>query len=324
MSVLELTGLRGHHPLGFLAACGLLRCCGGAEGGRKVSLAWKQADDKSGWVAVLHRGKDLELESLARLLIRQARTQRNSPALTWSTKIDNQEKFRELGSTLISDDPNPCAQEGRAFLPALASDMVVDGEKRLKPTSLDLTSGNQRFLDSIRKLSTNLSTPPKRGGQAQSGTDAFREALFGPWQYRDGTHSLGWDPQTQRLHALRHKLPEQDKQNRSVRGAVFLASQALPMFPCFAVGGKLRTTSFHHDDDGDWFAWPIWREPISLDTLRCLLAQPFNEDLKRRGVVAGYRCLRARTGGAEGNYRVFSNAEERTAPPSQTGRRFKP
>lgn len=299
MSTLELTALRGHHPLGFLAACGLLRCCGGAPGSRRVGLAWKRADDRSGWLAVLHRGRELRLESLIRMLTSQASQQKNSLALNWSTKIDDRDKFRELGFRLIADDCTSREKGSLALLSALASDLALDRNKKLQPTSLDLTSGNQRFLSSICDVSTNLAAA------------ALREALCGPWQYRDGAHSMGWDPQMQRLHALRHKLPEQDKENRSVRGAVFLASQALPLFPCFAVRGGLRTTGFHRNDREDWFAWPLWCEPISLDTLGALLAHRLNNELKQRGVVVVYRCRRVRTGGSEkGNYQVFSNAEE--------------
>jgi hypothetical protein len=112
------------------------------------------------------------------------------------------------------------------------------------------------------------------------------------------------------IHALRNKLPAKDKENRSTRGAVFLASQAIPLFPCFSVHGKLRTTGFLRLDRDDWFAWPIWSEPISLNMLRSLLAQPLDHNLKRRGVDAAYRCLIAHTGGAKSNYRVFGNAVE--------------
>lgn len=311
MSTLELAGLKGHHPLGFLAACGVLRCCGGIAGGRKIRLAWKQANDSSGWVAVLHRRKGFESRSLVRLLIRQARRQRDSAAMNWSSKIDDCKKYRAVGLSLGKDPSNPRDQEALAVLAALASDIVSDGKNKLRATFLDLTSAGQGLLKNIHTLSKDLSMSPKRAGQLPPGAAAFEEALFGPWRYRDNAHSLGWDPQTQRLHALRHKLPTKDKENRSVRGAVFLGSQALPLFPCFALNGRLRTTGFHQDGGDAWFAWPIWREPISLDTLSSLLAHPLNRDLKRRGVEVVYRCRRVHTGGPQGNFQIFSNSEER-------------
>ncbi|WP_446685617.1 type I-G CRISPR-associated protein, Cas3-extension family [Methylacidimicrobium cyclopophantes] len=131
-------------------------------------------------------------------------------------------------------------------------------------------SGNQRFLSSIQESADPFTE------------DAVQEALFGPWQYNDENHSLGWDPQAQRLPALRNKLPERDRSNRSVRAVVFLATKALPLFPCFVRGGKLSTTGFYREGEEDWFSWPIWRVPMSVKTLGSLLAERFTADLRRR------------------------------------------
>jgi hypothetical protein len=175
-----------------------------------------------------------------------------------------------------------------------------------------MTSGNQRFLQSIRVLAGAAETA--KGKPNPLTRDAVEEALFGPWRYQDPHHSLGWDPNAQRLHALRGKLPEKDKEKRSVRAAVFLASQALPLFPCFSVRRKLRTTGFRQFDGDDWLVWPVWGTPISVETLRSLLAQPFDSDLRERGVEIVYRCQRSHTGGSEGNYQVFSHPEECSWP----------
>lgn len=310
MKPLELTGLNGSHPLGFLAACGVLRCCS-VEGKHDATLEWKQSDDGSGWMAVLAGIDGLALESLIETLIRRLAKQANRNALGWSDKIDERVRFKQLGMNVIEGASGPDCDETIAWLPALSSDIVLN-KGQLRPTSLDLTSASQGFLKSIRGLSTELSKTTKRKGQpaVSVASGAFREALFGPWRYSDETHSLGWDPQTQRLHALRNKLPAKDKKKRSVRGALFLASESLPLFPCFAARGKLRTTGFLRLHGEDWFAWPIWCEPISVNTLQSLLAQPLEHNLKRRGVKVAYRCLRAHTGGSDSNYRVFGNAEE--------------
>jgi hypothetical protein len=232
------------------------------------------------------------------MLSKRALKQKNCEALNWSNKIDDPIKFRQVGLKLIARYTGKIYDDELNFLAALASDLVLDKKKRLQPTLLDLTSGKQGFLSSLSNLSSAVDA------------DSLREALCGPWRYQDESHSLGWDPQTQRLHALRGKLPEADKQNRSVAGAVFLASQALPLLPSFAARGKLRTVGFHVVDSAESFIWPIWTKPISADTLRCLLSQPLDCDLKRRGVEIMYRCGRVRTGGSEGNYQIFSNAVE--------------
>jgi hypothetical protein len=41
MTSLELRGLKGNHPRGFLAACGLLRCYHQWRDSDPVTLAWR-------------------------------------------------------------------------------------------------------------------------------------------------------------------------------------------------------------------------------------------------------------------------------------------
>jgi hypothetical protein len=318
MTTLELTGLKGHHPLGFLAACGLLRCCNTCCD-LAIKLAWKKQSDRH-FIAIIHCCTEINIKRLTEIINSHRKQQEKSPALTWKiktkTKKDNksdankndkeQQKeiglFRKAAESLLSQVGNSQCYESLAWFAALASDVAADGDD-LNFTDFDLTSGQQDLMTSIREL-----------GDKDFTEEQMREALQGPWKYQDQDHSLGWDPNTQRLHALRHKLPAADKQGRSVRAAVFLASQALPLFPCFAVGGKLRTTGFYRENGEDWFSWPIWREPISLDTLKSLLAHPFHHDLRYRGVEVVYRCRRVKTGGSEGNYQIFSYAEERPWP----------
>ena len=224
MTSLHLTGLKGHHPLGFLAACGLLRCCSAWRDFGAVTLEWKVSKPGDPWTAVISGSRNIDIIHIGQMLVCHSKHQRESPALTWSTKIDDRSKFRDVAAETLSQSRNAQANDVLAFLSAMASDVVITDKGTLRPTMLDLTSGNQRFLSSIRAFSGE---PARRNSNPNPISDTqLREALLGPWQYQNEEHALGWDPQTQRLHALRHKLPEQDKANRCVRAAVFLASQA--------------------------------------------------------------------------------------------------
>lgn len=303
---LALTGLRGDHPLGFLAACGLLLSCKESAELGETRLTWTRSGQTGSFIAVLYAEQIPDIAWLTKVINQRCTAIRESPAFKWSAKIDDRQKYRDAVLAIL-DQNNVSSREREALdiFTSLASDLVTTDKGSLQSTLLDLTSGNQRFLKSMLELSKPLTE------------DAVREAVLGPWQYRDDHHSLGWDPQTQRLHALRNKLPEKDKSNRSVRAAVFLAIQSLRLFPCFVRGGKLHTTGFYRDGNEDWFSWPIWRVPVSLDTLRSLLVHPFSADLKKRGIYVIYRCRRIRTGGAEGNYQVFSHASERSWPNSR-------
>lgn len=304
-NTLELTGLRGDHPLGFLAACGLLHCLKNSDELGKMKLAWTRSQNSGAFVASLQADHQPDIACLTKIINKRCEVVSQSPSYTWSTKIDDREKYRGAACSALNKATGSSEDaDVIAAFSALASDLATTDKGALQSTLLDLTSGNQRILKSIVDLTGDFDEA------------AIREALLGPWQYRDDHHSLGWDPQTQRLHALRHKLPEKDKANRSVRAAIFLATQALPLFPCFVQGGRLHTTGFSRDDNGeDWFSWPGWRTPITLDTLRSLLVHPFTTDLKARDAeIVVYQCRRTRTGGAEGNYQIFSHASERPWP----------
>lgn len=335
---LRLTGLKAHHPLGFLAACGTLRCVT-LQGWTDAKLSWTDAHGGEGGpngdrIAVLHSGRleggdDKAAEVLIDALAAQtgADSVRQSERLTWlnwADKIDGLDNFRKSALN-PSGSPNQVATAtGVQPFAALATDAA--DPRKIRATLFDLTSGNQRLLSTVRDLAAGLAlagtlpaNPTKKQCEAQvAARKAFLEALIGPWLYQDGNHSLGWDPSTQRLHALRNKAPEQDKANRSVCAAVFLASQALPLFPVFCSQHRARTTGFargNRESAGgaadaterdDWFTWPVWVRPISLDTLRCLLSHAANAVLRSRGVVAVYRSRRARTGGSQGDYRVLA------------------
>ena len=311
MNRLHLAGLKAHHPLGFLAACGLLRCLSQTVDDEssdrqskdidQIRLGWRIEDGKE-TVAVIHSEFPTDISTVSQRVLHMARRQHSSPAWAWSNKIDDRTKYLEKSRSAVDELlENRTSRCDADMFAALASDLVAEKD-RLRKTAFDLTSGNQGFLKCLRETAKV---------DARRGEGQIEEALKGPWRYQDNDHSLGWDPQTQRLHALRGKTPENDKENRSVRAAILLASFALPLFPCFSVSGKLRTTGFHHHDNGEWFSWPIWREPISLAVLRSLISHPFNGDLGRRGVQMVYRCRIAPAGGSKGNYRIFRHPQER-------------
>ena len=317
MNRLDMTGLKAHYSLGFLAACGLLRCLTESKDFGRVKLGW-QIEDGNECFAVLYSEHPLEIAAITRKLLGMADKQRNSSAWTWSDKIDDKVdgrgKYCRMAQSVVQNLFEGATTRNDADMAAaLASDLILDNKgKSLKATAFDLTSGAQGLLKSFKNIAdwSELEKPKKHSNKAKTeGVERkVEEALIGPWQYQDNHHSLGWDPQGQRIHALRSKAPTNDTARRSVRMAVFIGSLALPLFPCFAVGNRLRTTGF---DNAGWFTWPIWREPISLDALRSLISHAFNKNLKQRGIHVVYRCCVAPTGGTQGNYLVFGHPEER-------------
>lgn len=313
---MRLTGLKAHHPLGFLAACGLLRLT------RDARLGWshdENSDIRMAYISI----NDIEADKLKGHLVQRVADSAASfveclEEYSISEAESAVDDFRKAGmKALDASHAARGASPAIELIASIGSDIKTSkkktgkdkGKNVIDTSNFAMTSGQQDLIVGIRGAAEQMGKKSEKGDVLPKVREAIEEALFGPWLYRDDEHSLGWDPESQRLHALRNKAPTNDSKNRSVRGALFLASQALPLFPCFVVGGKRRTTGF--EQNGDWFSWPIWRQSISLDTLRSLLCHPMNGDLRCRGVEVVYRCRCTRSpGSAEGNYRLFGNAEE--------------
>lgn len=275
-----LTGLIGSNPLGALAAFGLLRVCNEVPALEGTRLSWVWDHD---WTAVLRTPEEIQKEELIRLLADRQQN-RSLDIFSWSDDIKGDlGEFHEL---LVQQAEAATINNRLAvdYFAAFGSDIVTArSTDEVKPTAFHMTAGRQKFLNSIQKLGNSLKTETEK---------AFNEALFGPWQYADRYHSLYWDPSTERLHALSYLAPTKEDP-RCVRGAVWLAIEALPLFPTAATYGKLATTGFTKDRPMA-FVWPIWEMSISLDTLRTLLMNSDDKtSLKRRGIAALYRSMRS-------------------------------
>jgi len=326
---LKLTGLKGSHPLGALAAFGLLGCLSEASEFGIPRLHWERQDD---WLAVLTTEQPVSRENLANHLIKRMGTWHNRCEFTWGDKIDTDpQRFADTARDAV-DKATSQDRRKADFFAAFGCELIIPNGK-LKPTAFQMTSGPQAFLKLLCELAASLSeTPTKIGEKSKSERakkaeeekrkkrefeiqSSFHEALFGPWRYKDDQHSLGWDPTMERLHALRSKAPTKDKENLSVRAAVWLAAEALPLFPCAPVGRRLITRGFTEQRDNDRFSWPIWHCPLAIDTTRSLLAlKALTEDnpplstLRAYGIVEIFRSQKVKTGGDRGYYRIFRPA----------------
>src|SRR5262249_30988777 len=154
-------------------------------------------------------------------------------------------------------------------------ELWTDEQGQLVPTAFYMTSGQQKFLKEVRRLVENVATGTRIGRRTKAAAEMFEEALFGPWRYEDVQHSLGWDPATERLHALRARSPTKEA-SEGVAAAVALAFEAIPLFPCFVDGRQMKTTGFPTRPSGgrrsiSYFTWPLWECPLPLDSVRSLV-----------------------------------------------------
>lgn len=312
MSSITLTGFSGSNPLGALATFGLFRILSTERPFGDATLHWQFGGD---WHPVVNMEADADPDAVVSFLVNRQRGRGEASFLTWHDDIKcSPEKFREELVKVVQAFDSVDEREAASFFAAYGSEAVTaKSTADVKPTAFHMTAGQQRFIKSAKELADSLdlslglskrmTTEKRRDGLTQT----FHEAILGPWTYSDDQHSLGWDPTTEALYALSDISPSAAGA-RSVRAAVWLAFESLPLFPCVPAGGRLRTTGF--DEDGGRLTWPIWDCPIELDTLRCWLGAPDLaaetvkiSDLRRRGVCAVYRSMALRDSNGRGTLR---------------------
>ncbi len=152
-------------------------------------------------------------------------------------------------------------------------------------TALCMTAGNQAILKLLRELAYSLDASgewsrPLNEKKTKFArippSEAFRQALLAEWDFAPGNTrdegflSLGWDAESYYVAALRGQATPD---LTPPRAAIWLAAEALPLFPCVAITrGRMQTRGF--DTKGDVFRWPIWREPLSLRAVQTALGLP--------------------------------------------------
>jgi hypothetical protein len=254
MSSIELTGLVGSNPLGALASFGLLLVLAPRDPSARLSFV--ERDD---FVAVL----DSAFEDRAALLaFLRGWGRERAPKVLEAFGDDDvrvePNRFHEMLRLALGDDAAP---EVLPMLCALAADGARDQSKGLvKPSPFYMASGQQSFLATMKKLLAYV-----REGAL------WQEALFGPWTYATPEWGAGWDPGTERMHALRFKAPTKDKTS-CVAGAVWLAFEALPLLPTFSNAQRVQTVGWDEHDEYDHFVWPLPGVPSSLGAISVLVA----------------------------------------------------
>jgi hypothetical protein len=286
MNTLQLSGLKGTEPIGFLAAVGLLRVLAKRRTFGAVKLGWS---DDSVWSAVLFTEKTCDEEQLIGDLLVHMRGRAAFPVFAgvkpdgkplddaaWGDVKVAQDRFAMMLGA-VQSEARPSDRETADFYSALGSELITLGNKDVvKPSALHMTSGNQAFLESVRELARSLDTSaPPHPKSAVPPADAFREAVFARngdgqqgWRAADEFSAMGFDPAREAVYALTATAPTSTGP-RSTRAAVWLAIEAVPLFPVLPVSGRLHTRGF--DRRATTFRWPIWNEALAVDAVRTAL-----------------------------------------------------
>lgn len=288
-----MPALIGSHPLAALASFGLLRVAN--EWDPSAKLGFVLQDD---WVAYLESSQFDSLESLIPKLVEWIGSGDQDQLLDWApdVRIEPNVYKSRLDQAIDQGDISFAG-----WLSALAGYGAQDKQKGLiKPSAFYMVSGQQSLLRGAREILAQLRTTP---------APLILEALQGPWTYQTPLHSLGWDPNTERLHALRSRAPTSEKPS-CIAAAVFLAMHALPLYPVVSDMGRAYTTGFRRNKKREnHFSWPVFSTPLGLPDLRSLVqtaAWGASGERLRNGVAAVFSSRRSEFGQG---YAVFRAAQ---------------
>ena len=310
----RLAGLEPDNLLAFLALLGMLRILDHSR------LEWRA---RVGWtvdtppvrpvlVVAVPATEDEILAAVAEGLKDLAR--RHDFGQIKDLKLSREEATERLrhvvaGDRYISD-----------LWAALLSDAAVRDRNKVQeaePTPLCLLfgQGHMHFMSRLASVPQE-SVPPARGSGRKKitirETDCLREALFKPWTRPDATFSFRWDPHEDVRYALRATDPTSSKTKETTQhGANRLAAvglSVLTVVPRMRAGTAQLGVAGGERRGGFAFTWPIWRDPISLATIRSLLGHTGLDKPATRDALGVVELRRARRISV-GKFMNFTRAE---------------
>jgi hypothetical protein len=172
----------------------------------------------------------------------------------------------------------------------LWSALVSDAAAKPKADAIERTPfclldvAQTSFLKSLAAV-VSLDGLAGHGDREARLVQAIARALFATWRREDETPSFRWDPVEDSRHAYRWAAPTDEKQGVE-HGANVLAAIGLPILTVVPNqrSGEVRLLVAGGEFSPDFsFAWPIWREPASLQSIRSLLLHP---NLRTPGALA--------------------------------------
>jgi hypothetical protein len=152
-----------------------------------------------------------------------------------------------------------------------------------------LTGGSQQnFLETALQLS-GFHSKGKDSLQRITTEDHLRSTLLEVWQFKEGMPGCRWEAQEDRHSALRHARSNKKHEAEdgietmgysgsvcTQRGANRLGIEAMSCFPVIPGSRRAETTGFRYNkgEGRHQFTWPVWECPLTLASVRVLVAHP--------------------------------------------------
>lgn len=311
----RLDGFEPDNLLAFMALLGLLRIFEESQPDWYARVAWTADEPPLRPILQVPVGVDQDSILCAAALGLNALAERHRFDGLTDLKLSPEDARKRMNEVAKSSDGDRYSADMWASL--VSDSAVKDKKEEVERTPLCLLGvARTNFLKTFKEV-PNCSKPPKRGrGKKKeeiSETDCLREALFEPWKRPDKMGAFRWDPNEDARHALRWTAPADDKETTQ-HGANRLAAIGLSVLTVVPIprrgqvelailGGQLESSGKFN------MCWPIWREPISLASIRALLSHPGLDHQKTRtalGIIEVRQAWRISVGRY---YMNFTSAE---------------
>jgi hypothetical protein len=296
MSRIDLVGVDGSNPLGFLAALGLLRVVPGAklgfsdDGSFRAFVDGLDECEPDLVTRIAADAETAELESAPwRFTYTKAATKKQGPQEVADLKPPPDD-FRRFLATCVEAWVIG-NEEAAGFAAAYGTDVAVDGKGNTKPTAFHFTAANQTFLGAVESIRASVTQ------------EWVETSLFKGHGERPGSN-LRWDPGAERNWALMANNPNDDG-TRVDAPLEWLAFRGMPLLPSFPRGARIITTGVVGRGDEMTFTWPLWSLPASLPTTRSALQVDWTGSAKERaarGIFAICSSAIRRTSQGFGNF----------------------
>ncbi len=326
--LLKGAGPDGSNLLGFLSAVGALVACTNIFRKQPVTLHWEQSlgwrariliDDEAlttGQIEAIHE-ELTDKNNRKRFTLQKTNGNKPYPTIT---KIDPSDATNYLKESIEKGMSKRSLYSDT--LSGWFSDLPDDKDsKKASSTQLCALAGasNQNFL----KVALELSGKSNQEDRVTC-VEHLQNTLLEVWRFEDPMPGCRWDSQEDRHYALRHRNPTKkhkgndrsssyDGSIRTQRGANRFGIEALSVFPLIPTGRRVETPGFCYmtQDRSHCFTWPVWKDALSLDVLRTLIAhreltreRPNLKELQPLGVVELFRCRRFTKGQGQVSFSV--------------------
>lgn len=270
MNTLELKGINGTNPLGFLAALGAFRVATLADSSAKMGWRVDSATPHP------YLQTALTAEPFAEAVCEEAkRVAQEVAAYADIIKVPASD-YRDTALAHMPQHALPCTPTDADYFAAFACDGVVDKEGKVEPSRLSFSNGGgmQFLLKDYRTLA------------ARCLADEVRANILQGLGNVQPLTNLNWDPAALRSYALRWNDPNSDKKDTDVPANV-LAFIGLTWFPSVPSIHDLVTAGF--SERGRVWTWALWDRPASFVVVRSLVRAPV---ARQQPAIAARFCCR--------------------------------